>query len=167
MKRVKSIINIILVSLVLTGCTTNFVEAEKPTPEVQQVFEFEDSNKQDLFAKTQLWSSNTFVSAKSAIELTNPDSGVVIIRTGLKSTSYEFGTALGGKYYITYKIVVELKDNKARITCKNPMYEVTINGTHSQMPSVSTDMVKEYTDHAENVISSFDQFMNEESGSDW
>jgi hypothetical protein len=118
-----------------------------------------------IFAKTQLWTSNTFVSAKDAIELADKESGILTIRTTYNSNAYAFGSIMGGKYYTTYKIVIEIKDNKARITCQNPQYEVFYQGRTQPMTGSIDSFNKEFVSKANEIIASYEKYITEKTSS--
>lgn len=139
--------------ILMAGCASVPVSETAP---LQKVLEVENTTQAKLFAKSQLWASKTFVSAKDAIELTNSEAGLITIRTSFQSYSYTVGMAMGGIYYIVYKVVLEIKDNKVRITCDNPIYQAIYRGNTQQMSKPTAAMVNEYIDKANAIIASYE-----------
>ena len=115
-----------LALLVSISSCASFTAAEAEP--IQQVIPLSNLTAAQIFTKSQLWASNTFVSAKDAIELVDKDAGIITIRTRYDAHAYSTGEALGGKYYCTYKILLEIKEGKTRMTCQNPTVEAVVNG---------------------------------------
>ena len=157
-------VTLFILSVLFVGCTTVDYH-EGPIPIVQKVLTLDGQEASDIYARTLRWASDTFVSAKGAIELQDKDSGLVTIRTGLESQGYDLGRAIGGRYYITYKIKIEVQDGKARITCHNPVFDSIYQGSTTELPRPFASMVKEYTDAAGNVVANYEQYILSESES--
>jgi len=160
MKKISSfVVFVIFCSLAFLGCMT----VPTPTQEiVQKVYDFPDMNSDTLFAKSQLWASKTFISAKDAIELSNQSSGLLTIRTVYDSKAYQMGTLMSGAmYFTTYKIVLEIKDNKSRITCQNPIYEVMLsNGRKQPMQGNIAKFDNEFLQKANSIVVDYKSYMS-------
>ena len=157
-------VTLLILSVMFVGCAT-VAYHEGPVPTVQKVIVLDGQAASDIYGRTLRWASDNFVSAKDAIELQDKESGLVTVRTGLESQGYDLGRAMGGRYYITYKIKIEVQDGKARITCHHPDFEGTIQGSTLKISPPFASMVQEYTDAASNVVVSYEQYILSESES--
>ncbi len=165
MKNSKIIIGIpILIVLLIMSCTS--IPARE-SPEFQDVIELQGMSKAEIYNMALLWTSDTFKSAKSAIEIQNPESGLITAETRYDSTAYVLGMLLGGQYYTTFKVQIEAKDDKVRITCKNPDYRVVSEYGRDSMQKVNQDFVDEYKKYALIIIRSFGAAMKSEKNSNW
>ncbi|NLI41304.1 MAG: DUF4468 domain-containing protein [Caldisericales bacterium] len=152
-----------LATFVLLGCVTTQPIITEP---IQKIIDLNGISSSTIFTKSQLWASKTFVSAKDAIEISDKDAGIITIRTTFQSYAYKIGIALGASYYTTYKVVIEIKENRVRITCQNPTYEVINQGRIQKFSTPTQAMVDEYEYNATSIINSFEAFLKS-SATSW
>ena len=124
MKTLK-ITTMVLAFFLLSGCSSLQVKTLPITPiEITEVVNVPNQSKSDIFNFAREWFTTYFVSGEAVIDYENKDAGTIIGKSIAKN-GYGF---LGSRYYkIHYKLKVDVKDNKMRITGTLTRYTQTDN----------------------------------------
>ena len=133
MRRFLLVILSVLV-VMLTSCTT--MGSEKASPELLSmavVIDVPGSSHDDLFVKANSWMVDTFKSAKSVIQYTDKEAGIV---KGKYVQRLPFGL-LGDYMDVTSTVTVEIKEGKARVSFGDANYSQTVT-VYSMGGSTST-----------------------------
>ena len=156
----------LLVVLIASCASTGDMSAYPGTPPVfQKVITVQGQTVGNIYSRTLRWTSDTFVSAKDAIEIQDKESGLIAVRTSFQSVSYTLGAIAGGTYYITYKVKIEMQEGRVRITCDNPIFEYNSRGSSGQIARPLTGMVNEYIDKANKLIANYESYIGTASAS--
>jgi len=99
----KNLLLSISVLSILAGCATAAIEERT----YRQVVLLAGMNKHSIYIKSQLWLSHAFESAKAVKEFDSEAEGII---TG--NIMLHHGTG----WYIKYKITIEFKDGRSRLT---------------------------------------------------
>ena len=113
----KKIMLVILVAITATSCFTPKMVTFQ-NDEFVKVYEDVPGTKNDLYLKANEWLVGIFNNAKSIIQHTDKEEGVIIGKYMMKtviSSSTMYGSSSSDVYAI---IDIRLKDNKARISIK-------------------------------------------------
>ncbi|MDA0195911.1 MAG: DUF4468 domain-containing protein [Bacteroidetes bacterium] len=81
---------------------------------LSKVIQADNTSKDELFTKINLWFGKTYNSAKDVIQMSDREGGVIV---GKGLFSYSFGKTIYGCYdgNIDYAITVQVKDNRFRV----------------------------------------------------
>lgn len=153
-----NIIVLVVFTLLLASCTTIKPSEVKG---VTKVVEVSGASKDELFVKASSWLVDAFNSAKSVIQFSDKDAGVI-----------------KGKYRITFPqfletgeceatFTVECKDGKCRLIIDDP-YNFRADDIYSTR---ITNMTKEGYESVTNDINalclSFEKYLKEEHDASW
>lgn len=136
MKKQVLIVMVVLVLIVLTtGCVT--MATAKTFSEVVEV---EGKSSNEIYIAANQWAVETFKSAKSVIQFSDKESGVV---SGRYATSGMIGLAPATIYSV---INIEVKDGRYRLTISDPYYETTMQYASSGVVNQSAPLSKLYVE---------------------
>ena len=121
MNKTKNLIALISVVLI-TSCGTLSMVPIQPDSKTK-IINVENNNKQDLFIKANNWMAETFNDAKSVIQFTDKESGVVTGRYLMKSII----TSTTTRENVYAIIKIQVKDNVAKIEIKPNSYVNSYN----------------------------------------
>jgi hypothetical protein len=107
MKKIISLVAAILFTFGVMGCIS-MAPVEKRTQEM--IVELPKTTKKANYIKSLEWFTLTFKSGKDVIDFKDEESGKIVGKGYIN-----FGEFTGSKIYVF--MTVEVKDNKARITC--------------------------------------------------
>ncbi|HNX81949.1 MAG TPA: DUF4468 domain-containing protein [Candidatus Omnitrophota bacterium] len=93
-------------------------------------------SKSDLYINTVKFASTQRMRIDTTKVVTDQASGLVAFSTG----DYITESSMGWRWFASYTMTVECKDNKLRITVANPMYEYT-NGANSRGAGTTIEYV--------------------------
>lgn len=72
---------------------------------ITEIIEFEGQNKNDIYAKTKLWISQSYKSEQNVIQLDDLNSGIIVIK-GVFDIS---------QTYVHYTFTIKIKDGKMKL----------------------------------------------------
>lgn len=131
----------------------------------QKVIEIPDTSKDELYLMTNDWLISILNSAKSVIEYTDVEKGIII---GKMNSSLPIG-AMNLPVTTNFQIKVEVKDNKARFTLSGMTMKVTV-GTATATETISDMNYEKFVKWADtNLFNSYEEFikLNKNSDSNW
>lgn len=168
MKTKISILVIILLSVIFFS-SCGIMAGTKASPEMmtfEKIIDIPGKEKNELYINANSWFVENFNSAESVIEFQDKESGKIM---GKYVYTYN-----EGMYYHTVRqvISIDLKDEKVRITIKEPYFKTTgdvMNGTYTSNVSYKPLVYQkglerahqEWNELAESLVSSL------KSSSDW
>lgn len=132
---------ILMLSAIMQGCAVNTnVKTVGPKLSVVKIIEIKGVNKSELYSRAGEWLALTFVSSKAVIESKNSKKGRYI-GNGLNNLSYESESGLANlTASYKYNIIIDVKDNKARIILDNYQLDHWIHeGYHAASVKVHHD----------------------------
>ncbi len=104
----------------LHSCSTMMGTAAKPELRtMENIIDFPNLTKDQIYIKSNTWFVETFTSAKSVIEFSDKEAGKII---GNYIFSYTEGVYT---YNVRQTIDVEIKENKVKMRFSNPMFLTT------------------------------------------
>lgn len=117
----------------------------------------------ELYVRANNWMVGNFTDAKSVIQFSDKEEGIVTGKYLLRST-YEFSglTAVDRDIYAIIKI--QLKDGASKITIKPDKFLALTSGTIQQSYQFGEDEVRR---QIEDLLYSFEIYMNNDTSSDW
>ena len=111
---------IIFSLIILQSCSTMMGTTANPElRSMENIIEFPNLNKDQIYIKSNTWFVETFNSAKSVIEFSDKESGKII---GNYNFVYSEGVY---NYSVKQTIDLEIKDNKVKLKFSNPIYLIT------------------------------------------
>lgn len=160
MKKVILVLVVILGTATLTSCGVSKTNLDSPQPKTKNVSNTIDKNSN--YIKANEWMVTTFNSAKSVIQFSDKDAGIVkgkyIMRVGTVSTS-PYVASTSDLYAI---ITIRTKDNESRIEIVPPtgMYsQKSMGNEYGFTPEM-------FNNKADVLISEFETHMLNESKND-
>jgi len=159
------VITFVAMGLFSTCATTGSVGSGEPISEpltFSEIVDVENTSKDDLFTRINMWFVSSFRSADSVIQFSDKDSGVI---SGKYNADVFVGSQAMGEW-IKYSstITIEIRDNRYRITLSEPSFRTTgnsfggpnsypgINPTRSVSTSdVATAVLEGWTNLAKNL----------------
>lgn len=152
-------------ALSLSSCVTVSQEYISQYTQVK-IVELPDLSKDDIYAKSLLWVTNTFRNLKSGMDFVNKDAGIILFTVSYETNKYLLGELMGGDYSVSYTVKVEVKDAKARITVSDPKFMVYYHFQYMVMTE-PPEMSKEYIERAEDVAFSYFAFLTSKPKNSW
>ena len=121
-------------------------------------------DKNDFYVKANNWMVSNFTNAKSVIQFSDKEEGIVTGKYLLRST-YEFTTGITATDRDIYAIIkIQLKDNATKITIEPENFNALTSA------SIRADYQfgeKEVKDQINNLIASFEDFMLNDTSGNW
>ena len=151
----------IFATLLLNSCGSSFGSQTVLTPkEASKVFDVNNATKDELYVRANNWMVERFTSAKSVLQFSDKEQGVIsgkfLLNSIILGKSSNYGPLVYEDVYAIIKI--QLKDNKVKITVKPKPYKNAFNsfagGKSYPVESVEQDM--------QSLISSFQTAMKSE-----
>lgn len=121
MKKIITIIIALTFTFLASSCvTTMYGElASEEQREAEFIYEFPSLTEEEVFLSAETWFVEMFTSSESVIELRNRESGRI-------AGKYTFSYLEMPYYYIVKTtVIVDVRDNRARIIMINPLYDTT------------------------------------------
>jgi len=145
-----------LTSMTLIGCTT--MQADQSQVEkIDEIKQFDGLSQDDLYIKSLNWAARTFNSANAVIQLKDKDAGQIICR-GYDSIGFIYH-----RYY-SFTMIIDLKDEKARVRFENIVSEQVGNVAGPDMKLQLSSVLKELVKIKESLFLSI---TDEEEKSNW
>lgn len=170
----KSTILILFTPLILISCATlNFNWGETVAQEertYQKVIELPENSKNEIYDKTREWMVKIFVDSESVIELTDKENGKIM---GKYSQSDVTVAGMNATYQVRYTLIIEIKNNKSRITVENPFMISYVSPLVQGRQQVNSPIEKEVFINSlkENqwpaLISSYESYIKKKENDDW
>lgn len=158
----KNIIFGVLLAFLMSGCVSTPELIELKPIKIEEIVEVPNKNQNEIYDQARQWFTNYFVSGESVIDYEDKESGTIIGKGLSDSGSFNFVSLSRFKY----KIKVDTKDNKARITVNLINYEVKIGDSPYEKTDVlitaenekiaKVKMEKTLSDLKEHLLSSED-----------
>lgn len=147
----KTIFTLLILALTLTSCgVTNTPVSIAPISKDISV----EMNKSDLYVRANNWMVKNFKDARSIIQFSDKEEGIVTGKYLLKDSSYSNGYVMNEN--LIYAIIkIQVKENATRITISP--YDYTAVGS-SYIPDFEYTEAKARAD-IENLIASYENFI--------
>jgi len=159
----KLYLSIFLLIFLQACATTAFVEY-KPI-EINEVVLVPGKNKTEIYTKARQWFTNYFISGESVIDYEDKESGTIIG----KGTADNGSINIVSRSRINYKIKVDTKDNKARISVSLLNYNISISGdpyTKSNLITAENEVTAKVT--IEKALADLKAYiLSDKDTSDW
>ncbi|GAB60752.1 DUF4468 domain-containing protein [Rheinheimera nanhaiensis] len=159
----KFYISIFLLIFLQACASTSFVEY-KPI-EINEVIPVQNKNKTEIYTKARQWFTNYFISGESVIDYEDKESGTIIGK-GAADNGY---VNIVSRSRISYKIKVDTKDNKVRISVSLLNYDISINGdpyTKSNLITAENELTAKNT--IEKTLADLKKYiLSDEDAPDW
>jgi len=109
---------IILLGLLLLFNCASMQKVPPEETQLQKIYELQGMTKYVIFDRILAWIAETCISSKSFVEFKDKENGKII---GKGVTSFLSGNGRGGIVEIPcrYTMIIDIKDNKIRLTYKN------------------------------------------------
>lgn len=141
----------------LVGCAT-MSDSAGPVPDQYQKIIPVQKQKDALFNASMLWIAESFRSAKAVVQYSDKESGVI---SGLATATDNFGGI--GSTTVEFKFLIEVKNNKARLTFSNyhNLYDNSTSGrlAASLDPKLTAHNWKYFAEWADNVFLNYEHFV--------
>ena len=111
----KKYIFILSALLLLTNCA-GYQKIPPQEARLQRIYQLQGMTKDVIFDRTLAWMAETFVSSKNVIELKDKENGKII---GKGATFFTRDPLKIVRNPCRYTMIIDIKDNKIRITYKN------------------------------------------------
>lgn len=157
---------LLLVSTFLISCGSYQVKTtEVSIPPTEEIFELEGS-KNDLYVRSNKWMVENFNNAKSVIQFSDKEAGVVAGKY-LIGTVGSMGTGLASSYVGPTKdvfaiITIDVKDNAAKISLTPENFQIMESGqlknyglTEESMKSQLNGLITSFENYMKTTSSGF------------
>ena len=159
---------ILLLGSFYTSCTPPWTMTEPSQRIFQSVTEVETA-KEEIFENSLKWLAENFISSKEVLEYKNKDEGKIIGNIVLKVNVSE--GIMDFIRPIRMTLIIEAKENRFRITCKNLIYEeMTFAG--SVLPSIPLEykenLNKTFSKINIEIVNSLKNYLSkDDTNNDW
>ena len=156
----KNLLLVVGIIVSLVSCASP-PEAVPPEQNIYQEVVEVDKSQDELYLLSNKWLVERFVSAKAVIEYQDKETGTI---TGNASAMMDMGAITASE--VRFNIVLEVKENKARITFKNMHFPKTGNVITDRFTYWSTLTHEVFIEWAIPMIENYKEYLASES-SDW
>jgi len=137
----KKILLVLVIGILATSCfTKNKIPEVQEEPQIEIIIDSLGLTKDEIYSKVNSWFVENFNSAESVIEYQDKDAGRI-----MGKYVYDYSTGMGYKGWVRQTIVIDMKDNKIRVSIKDPYYRTNGNAMWG-----SNGAVREYTPVTDN-----------------
>jgi len=148
--------------LMLCGCASIRIVPENEK-QVSKVYDYPNLSKTEIYEKSRQWLAETYTSAQDVIQYQDKDSGKVIGR-GSKTMYHNLSNPfLIGIFTCTYAIIIEAKDNKARITFNT----YTLCADSIRQPLNNQNMIDEMNTSLTEAAENFNTYIKSKKVDKW
>jgi hypothetical protein len=160
--KMKKVLSLLGIALLLTGCST--IHEASVTDQYQKIVEI-PKGKGPLYDASMLWITGSFASAKTEIQYSDKESGII---SCLSTVENNFGGL--GDNIVSFKLLVEIKDNRVRLTFSDVrnIYNDS-DSSHISIaldPKLSGNSWNNFMIWADKTISDYQQFVSK-NDPDW
>ncbi|MFC1505193.1 DUF4468 domain-containing protein [Thermodesulfobacteriota bacterium] len=117
----KKLLFALLVILLVFGCVQ---QVKQEDLKIQKVYDVPGFKKDHIYSQTKIWIAENFKSAKAVIEHDDKDSGVLIGNGIIPYPCKGMECIAKGDWKVPFKMRVDVKDNKFRLTFTNLMLSI-------------------------------------------
>lgn len=125
-----------------------------------------DKNKNDLYVSANNWMAETFNSAKSVIQFTDKEAGVVtgkyLLKPGYRYANYSYYETEEGSIYAIIKI--QVKDGGTKITVSPDDFNEVTSDMAAEKFKYSRDVA---TNQINNLVASYEDYIKKDNSENW